>query len=278
MEASINIMEEDINNIKTRDELKKYFETGDRPTETQFAELIDSYAHLNEFNFGLSVSASGDTARKYYHFYTADNARNSGVGHKIVEAKEKKGFPRGIEEIKDIELADKEGILPKDSEPKPENIKDYSHILSRTVLYKNLDIELIGVDIKKHQPKIIIERYKQKKKLPSGYRRPAKFYQELDAELFGRKSEYIVEENKITLDIEPIRYFRPRPSFKDFLPSGSLNRKGSFKCTKHYKTFVPLRLILEIYINEIPYRSKPVDLKIILGSDYEPDAINFIFN
>lgn len=40
---------EENNNIKTREELKKYFETGCHPTEAQFVDLIDSYAHLNEF-------------------------------------------------------------------------------------------------------------------------------------------------------------------------------------------------------------------------------------
>lgn len=40
---------EENKNIKTRDELKKYFETGCHPTEAQFVEFIDSYAHLNEF-------------------------------------------------------------------------------------------------------------------------------------------------------------------------------------------------------------------------------------
>lgn len=42
----LNITQE---SIKTRSELKKYFEKGDYPTETQFAQLIDSFAHLTEF-------------------------------------------------------------------------------------------------------------------------------------------------------------------------------------------------------------------------------------
>lgn len=34
--------------IKTKDTLKTYFNTGDRPTEGQFADLIDSLKHVNE--------------------------------------------------------------------------------------------------------------------------------------------------------------------------------------------------------------------------------------
>ena len=35
---------------ETRDILKTYFETGDYPTEAQFAELIDSYANFEKLN------------------------------------------------------------------------------------------------------------------------------------------------------------------------------------------------------------------------------------
>lgn len=34
--------------ITTREELKTYFQTGDNPTENQFAELIDAYWHKKE--------------------------------------------------------------------------------------------------------------------------------------------------------------------------------------------------------------------------------------
>ena len=60
-------MEEE-KNLKTRDELKKYFETGDKPTESQFGELIDSYAHLDEFNFGLFSQTKPNLERKK-HLY-----------------------------------------------------------------------------------------------------------------------------------------------------------------------------------------------------------------
>lgn len=246
-------MEED-ENLKTREELKEYFETGDYPTQTQFAELIDSYAHLNEFNFGLSVRSSGDTLKKYYHFYWAENREKSGAGHKAVEAIE-------------------------DSEP--EIIEGYEHILSRNVFYKNLDIELIGgIDIIEHQPKIIIERYRQRKKFPSKFIRAAGFYKEdnLNATQWNRKSEYNVDKKKIELDIQPINYFKPARTFKEFAPSGSLFRPGSYKYSMHEKPFEVIQLVLEIKINGIAYRSKPVGLKIILGSSGDKDAVNFLFD
>lgn len=248
-------MEEE-KDLKTRDELKKYFETGDKPTESQFAELIDSYAHLNEFNFGLSVNASGETVSKYYHFYIAKEAKNSGVGHRIVE---------------------------DPNEKEPEEIDNYFHILSRKVPYKTLDIEVIGeLDIEKYKPKIIIERYKQRKIYPSGFRRPGTYYKEgmNEAAIWNRKSEYAVTANKMVIDIEPIRYFKPTGSgeFKDFAPSGSLNRQGSFKYSMNNKSFTLLRFMLEIDINGMTYRSKPVNAKVILGSSGKSDAINFMFS
>lgn len=246
-------MEEE-KNLKTRDELKKYFETGDKPTQSQFGELIDSYAHLDEFNFGLSIKSSGETVSKYYHFYIAEDAKNSGVGHKIVEDA-------------------KEG--------EPENIEGYFHVLSRKVPYKTLDVEVIGgIDVKNHKPKIIIERYKQRKILPSGYVKDAGFYKEntWDAELWNRKSEYQVTANKMMIDIEPIRYFKPSEKFRDFSPSGSLNRPGSFKCYVHKKPFALFQAKLQIEINGIAYVSQPVRIKTILGSSGESDAINFIFS
>ena len=242
------------NKLTTREELRSFFETGDYPTENQFAELINSYAHLNEFNFGLSIRPSGHTSSKYYDFYKADNIMNSGAGHKIIE--------------------NSSGNIPA-------KIDGYSHILSRTVYYKCLDIKLIGeIDIEKHQPKIIIERYKQRKKMPSGAVKPAGFYQEKmsDAALWNRKSEYVIEANETVIDINPIHYFRPAANFKEFLPSGSISRPGSFKYSKYRKPFTVIQAILEININGTAYRSRPVGIKIILGSSGENDAINFAFN
>lgn len=242
------------NTLTTREELKSYFETGDYPTESQFAELINSYAHLDEFNFGLSIRPSGKTSAKYYDFYKADDIMNSGAGHKIIESSS--------------------GNIPL-------KIEGYSHILSRAVYYKSLDIRLIGeIDIEKHKPKIIIERYKQRKKMSSGSVKPAGFYKEKmsDAALWNRKSEYIIDSNEIIIDIEPIHYFRPAANFKEFLPSGSINRSGSFKYTKYRKPFTVIQAILEIDINGTAYRSRPVGMKIILGSSGDYDAINFAIN
>lgn len=242
-------------NIKRRDELKKYFEKGDRPTEAQFSELIDSYVHLNEFNFGVSVKPSGETFANNYDFYIAKDVMNSGAGHKIIQSQE--------------------------GEPAKE-IEKYFHVLSRKVLYKKLDIEIIGnIDIEKHQPKIIIKRYKQRRKLKSGFLKTAGFYQEnpWDAESWNRKSEYYVKSKEMILDIEPIHYFKPNSdNYKEFSPSGTINRPGSFKYSIHKKTFLPIQIELEIMINEVAYRSKPVNLKIILGSSGENDAINYILD
>ncbi|WP_144282636.1 hypothetical protein [Chryseobacterium echinoideorum] len=243
-----------MNKLTTREQLKSYFETGDFPTENEFAELINSYAHLNEFNFGLSIRSSGNTSSRYYDFYKADDIMNSGAGHKIVESSP-------------------ENIAAK--------IEGYSHVLSRIVCYKSLDIKLIGeIDIEKHQPKIIIERYKQRKRMPNGNTKPAGFYQEKmsDAELWNRKSEYLIKSNETVIDIEPIHYFRPAANFKEFLPSGSINRPGSFKYTKYRKPFTVIQATLEININGTAYRSRPVGIKIILGSSGEYDAVNFVFN
>jgi len=237
--------------IKTRDELKKYFEKGDRPTEGQFSELIDGYVHLSELNFGLSVKPTGETFKDYYDFYIAKDVENSGARHKIIRSEEGRD---------------------------PEDLEDYDHVLSREVYYKKLHVAIIG-DILDHQPKIIIKRYKQRKKLPSGYRRKAGFYQELPehAELWNRKSEYIVTDREMTLNLEPINYFKPNnENYKEFSPSGSINRPGSFMYSVHRKAFLPITMQIEILINDIPYRSYPVELKIILGSAGETDAINFL--
>jgi len=239
---------------QTRDILKTYFETGDYPTEAQFAELIDSYTHLDEFNFGLSVKPTARTLQKFYHFYVANNVRDSGAGHKIVEAA---------------------------SGSTPEIIGGYTHVLSRQVLYKNLEVTLIGdIDIVKHQPKVIIERYKQRKKLNSGHKKPAGFYKELpsDAALWNRKSEHEIAAQKVTLDVAPINYFKPHNSYGEFSPSGSFYRPGSFKYSRHAKPFVPIQLRLQIMIGNKPYLSQPVGLKIMLGISDEFDAINYVFS
>ncbi len=238
---------------QTRDILKTYFETGDFPTEVQFAEFIDSYAHLNEFNFGLSVKPTAITEQKQYHFYLANDIQFSGAGHKNIEA------PLGST---------------------PDTIIGYTHVLSRNIYYKTLDVKLIGdIDIVKHQPKIIVERYKQRKSLPSGYKKPAGYYKEelRDAEIWDRKSEYDVTANQMILDLKPINYFKPNANggYKGFSPSGSFKRAGSFKYSRHQKPFVPIRLKLQITIDEINYQSRPVDLKIVLGTSGDFDAINY---
>lgn len=116
--------------------------------------------------------------------------------------------------------------------------------------------------------------------MSSGSVKPAGFYKEKmsDAELWNRKSEYAVDSNEIIIDIEPIHYFRPAANFKEFLPSGSINRSSSFKYTKYRKPFTVIQAILEIDINGTAYRSRPVGMKIILGSSGEYDAINFAIN
>jgi hypothetical protein len=242
-------------NIKTRQELKKYFEAGDRPTENQFSRLIDGYVHLNELNFGLIAMPTGETFKGFYDFYTADNSINSGAGHRIVRSEE--GIP-------------------------PEYIENYSHVLNREVFYKKLHIKLIGdIDIQQHQPKVIIKRYRQRKKLANGAVRKAGFYKENlnDALLWNRKSEYAVTANEMILDLEPIYYFKPNnENYKDFSPSGTINRPGSFMYSKHRKAFLPIKLQIEILINDVVYRSHPVGLKIILGSAGKTDAINFLMD
>ncbi len=239
---------------QTRDILKTYFETGDYPTEVQFAELIDSYAHLNEFNFGLEVKPSGDYKSAYYHFYRAIDVQNSGAGHKIVQAA---------------------------TGSTPEAFGGFNHVLSRNVLFKTLEVKLLGgINVETHQPKIIVERYKQRKKYPSGYKRPAGFYKEntWDAALWNRKSEYEVTSNQMNLDLEPINYFKQgfNKSYNEFKPSGSFFRPGSFKFSRHAKPFVPVRLKLQILIDGVNYQSRPVDLRIVLGSSGEFDTINYM--
>ncbi|WP_452602537.1 hypothetical protein [Pontimicrobium sp. MEBiC06410] len=238
---------------QTRDILKTYFETGDYPTEAQFAELIDSYAHLNEFNFGINIKPSADYKGSFYHFYKANSGTHSEAAHKIIEAQA--GSTAAV-------------------------INGYNNVLSRSVLHKTLEVSLVGtIDIEKHKPKIIVERYKQRKKLSSGYKKPAGYYKEKpeDAALWNRKSEYDVTSNTMELDLKPIHYFRPHSNlYKDFVPSGSVYRRNSYKYSRHAKPFVPIRLKLQITIDTINYESKPVDVKIALGSSGINDAINYL--
>ncbi|WP_346985731.1 hypothetical protein [Chryseobacterium sp. POE27] len=245
---------EEINKLTQREELKTYFETGKYPTQSQFGRFIDNYVHLNEFNFGLEIKPTGDHKRKHYHFYVAEKLADTNRGHLNIES-------------------------AKDSTP--DVIDRYTHILSRDISYKSLNIKLSGeLDIDKHQPKIIIKRYKQKKILRSGYIKPSGFYQELpeDAKSWDRQSEYPVKSNEMVLDINPISYFRPGKDYRDFYPAGTFNRPGSFRYSVHHrKPFSLIQMLLEIDINGTKFRSNPVTIKIILGRDGN-DLINYIIN
>ncbi|MDF2934200.1 MAG: hypothetical protein K0R36_3531 [Chryseobacterium sp.] len=245
---------EEKNKFTQREELKTYFETGKYPTQNQFGQFIDNYVHLNEFNFGLDVKASGTSEKKYYHFYVAEDIEKSGRGHMNIEDKEQN---------------------------EPQKIDKYVHVLSRNIVYKCLNVKLLNeLDIDKYQPKIIIKRYKQQKTLQSGYLKKAGFYQELpsDAESWGRKSEYPVTANEMVIDINPINYFRPKEDYKEFSPSGTFNRPGSFKySTHHRKPFSLIQMFLEIDVNGKKIMSHPVNIKIILGRD-ENDSINYMIN
>ncbi len=239
---------------KQREALREYFKNGDRPTESQFSELIESYVHLNELNFGLKVHPSGTVKNGFYHFYVANDVQYANGGHKIVEDPS-------------------QGVAAA--------IPGYKHLSSENVLYKELVFKIQGaIDIAKHQPKIIIERYKQKKKLASGYIKPAGFYKESmpDAKFWNRKSEYDVTSREMTIDIAPINYFRPSKSFSNFSPSGSINKPGSFKYSRHSKPYVPIQVKLQITIDNMDYTSHPIDLKIVLGNGEPTDAINFAFD
>lgn len=240
--------------ITQREELKTYFETGKYPTQTQFGRFIDNYILLNEFNFGLEVKATGNSKKKYYHFYVAEDIEKSGKGH--------------------INIEDSEGNEAK-------KIDKYVHVLSRNIAYKCLNVKLLTeLDIDKYQPKIIIKRYKQQKTLKSGHLKSAGFYQELplDAESWGRQSEYPVTSNEMVIDLNPINYFRPNADYREFYPSGTFNRPGSFKYSRnHRKPYALIQMYLEIDVNGIKLKSQTVNIKIILGRD-ENDLINYIIN
>jgi len=247
---------EEINKLTEREELKTYFETGKYPTQSQFGRFIDNYVHLKEFNFGLDVKATGINKRKFYHFYVTEEIQKS-EGHINMEAEEKS---------------------------EPQQIPGYTHVLSRYVGYKSLNIKLSNeLDIDKYQPKIIIKRYKQRKRLKSGYLKPSGFYQELpgDAKKWNRQSEYPVKSNEMDIDINPINYFRPYKNMKgeaEFYPAGTFNRPGSFRYTVHHrKPFSLIQMFLEIDVNGTKFRSNPVNIKIILGRD-DKDVINYIID
>lgn len=242
---------EEIKNLTQREELKTYFETGKYPTQSQFARFIDNYVHLNELNFGLDVKPTGDHKTKNYHFYVAEKPAETNRGHINIE---------------------------NTDEMAAEKIEGYKHVLSRNISYKCLNIKLSNeLDIDKYKPRIIIKRYKQRKKLRSGYVKNAGFYQELpgDAELWGRQSEYPVHANEMVLDINPVNYFRPGETYRDFYPSGTLNRPGSFRYSVHHrKPFSLIQMMLEIEVNGNRLRSSPITIKIVLGR--ENDLINYM--
>jgi len=244
---------EENNTLTPREELKTYFETGKYPTESQFGRFIDNYLHLNELNFGLDIKASAEWTAKYYHFYRAGNIEKSGRGHINLEA---------------------------EYESLPPQIENYVHIFSRSVSYKYLKVKLSNdLNIDKYKPKIIIKRYKQKKKIKAGFK-DAGFYKEqlLDAQSLGRMSEYPVTSKEMILDINPIHYFKPGSEFNEFYPSGTLTRPGSFRHTVHHrKPFSLIQMLLEIEINGKKYTSYPVNIKIILGRDFN-DLVNYIID
>ncbi|NIF06639.1 hypothetical protein F3J23_14410 [Chryseobacterium sp. Tr-659] len=245
---------EEINKLTQREELKTYFETGKYPTQSQFGRFIDNYVHLNEFNFGLDIKASGNYTMKYYHFYLAENIQLSGRGHAIVEA----------------EMANSA----------PKKIDGYIHVLSRYVGYKYLKIKLSNeLDVDKYQPKIIIKRYKQRKTLKSKFVKDPGFYQELppDAESWSRQSEYRVTSHEMEIDINPIHYFRPNKDYKEFYPSGTMKRPGSFRHTVHHrKPYSLIQMCLEIDVNGTKYRSQPTKIKIVLGG--ENDLMSYVID
>jgi hypothetical protein len=247
----------EINKLTEREELKTYFETGKYPTQSQFGRFIDNYVHLNEFNLGLDIKASGSYNKQFYHFYIAEDIQNSGRAHINIEDK--------LEEL-------------------PHKIDKYEHVLSSYIGYKYLNIKISDkLDINKYQPKIIIKRYKQRKRLKSGYLKPSGFYQELppDAESWGRQSEYPVKSHEMILDINPINYFKVHKKGDEtieFYPSGTFHREGSFRHTVHHRRpFSLIQMCLEIDVNGTKLRSNPVQIKIVLGRD-ESDFINYIID
>jgi len=245
---------EEMNKFTQREELKTYFETGKYPTQSQFGRFIDNYVHLNEFNFGLEIKPTGNYNVKNYHFYVAEDRQNTNRGHLTIE---------------------------NTGADSPERIDGYTHVLSRNVAYKLLNIKLSNdLDLDKYQPKIIIKRYKQKKRLQSGFMKSAGFYQELtkDAESWGRQSEYPVKSTEMVLDINPVNYFRPGSDYRDFYPAGTMNRPGSFRHSVHHrKPYSLIQMLLEIDVNGTKFRSNPVTIKIVLGRE-ENDVITYIIN
>lgn len=58
--------------IKSREILKTYFETGDRPTQEQFATLIDSTIHFNEDRQLLGLYVSGSEGYRIHRLRIGD--------------------------------------------------------------------------------------------------------------------------------------------------------------------------------------------------------------
>jgi len=82
----------------------------------------------------------------------------------------------------------------------------------------------------------------------------------------------------MVIDLNPINYFKPNADYREFSPSGTFTRPGSFKySTHHRKPYSLIQMLLEIDVNGTKLRSQPVDIKIILGRD-DNDSINYIIN
>ncbi|MDI1257333.1 MAG: hypothetical protein PSV16_14660 [Flavobacterium sp.] len=262
----------------TRDGLKEYFKTGERPSQEQFAELFDSYTHLNELNFGITATSTADTENQYYRFYKAIDLKNP-IGYITVKAEEEEeGI---IEEFEPFSEAPQNDILKKDmaKTAETEAPEGYRHVLSRRIYYKKIAVKISkSIDLATYSPVIIIERYRQSKKNKNGLR-PKGYLQEneRDATKAQRKSEYPVTGHDMVIDLEPIHYFSPADKYQNFTPSGSLKKKGSFVMTSQSKPFELARLSLKIKINGISYRSQPIHFRIVLGTSHDADPINFIF-
>lgn len=74
-------------------ELKKYFEAGKRPTESQFGDLIDSYVHLDSFNPNGYLPLTGGTVKGTI---TIGNASNWVITKDLSTITTASGFARDI--------------------------------------------------------------------------------------------------------------------------------------------------------------------------------------
>ena len=72
-------------NQQSRNELKQYFEANDKPTESQFAELIEGMINLKDdrvyrpAKHPLIIYAEGEDAedtQELLHFYATDDSQN----------------------------------------------------------------------------------------------------------------------------------------------------------------------------------------------------------